>query len=182
MQKGKTATSAGPHDIGSVPKKMPYRTRLLVIAKLTNNFGFWSLLLTIICPSCWGQSDAKKVWMQQIHLHLKSHAKSPPEACVQNGDPKLAFALDRSGKVVSSRLLKGSGVTAIDAAALDAVTNAQPFPPAPPEVAESEMSFSVVLSFGKPADFPAEDFKRHCDMLRGEISLRNRINGVCRGC
>ncbi|WP_461327966.1 TonB family protein [Bradyrhizobium huanghuaihaiense] len=140
------------------------------------------MLLAIVSPPCWGQSDAISAWKQKVHLQLKSHARFPAEACGRSGEPKLGFALDRSGKVISSRLLSGSGVASIDAAALAAVISAQPFPPAPPELPDSDLSLAVVLVFARPPDVTEQDFKRSCDLLRDEISLRNRLKGVCRGC
>lgn len=153
-----------------------------MLGRLTNNLGSWLLLLTVVCSPCWGQSDAANAWAQKVHLQLKSHAQFPAEACGRTGEPKLGFTLDRSGKVISSRLLSGSGVAAIDAAALAAVKAAQPFPPVPPEVPDSDLSVSVVLVFGKPPGIAEQDYKRSCDLIRDEISLRSRLKGVCRGC
>ncbi|MGT2437627.1 TonB family protein [Bradyrhizobium betae] len=149
---------------------------------LTNKFGPWLLLLTVGLSPCWGQSDAANAWKQTVHGQLKSHGQFPPEACGRSGEPKLGFTLDRSGKVISSKLLSRSGVAAIDAAALAALNSAQPFPPAPPEITDSDLSLSVVLVFAKPPGISEQDYKRSCDLLRDEISLRNRVKGICRGC
>ena len=94
----------------------------------------------------------------------------------------LAFALDRSGKVISSKVVSGSGVAAIDAAALAAVKSAQPFPPAPPEVLDNQLSFQIVLVFAKPEGISPEAIRRGCEVLRDEIKVRDRLKGVCRGC
>ncbi len=99
------------------------------------------------------------------------------------GEAKLAFALDRSGKVISSKVVGGSGVAAIDAAAMAALNGAQPFPPAPPEVLDNVLKFEIVLVFGKPSEgISAEAIRRGCEVLRDEIKVRDRLKGVCRGC
>lgn len=152
---------------------------LLVIGRLTNNLWPCLLLLTVICSPSWGQSDAISNWQQKISGQLKSYAQFPPEACGRSGEAKLAFALDRSGKVISSKVVSGSGVAAIDAAALAAVKSAQPFPPAPPEVLDNQLSLQIVLVFPKPEGIA---IRRACEVLRDEMKVRERLKGVCRGC
>jgi TonB family protein len=155
---------------------------LVMIRRWTSILGAWPLLATVFCSQCWAQSDAINSWKQKIFNELKSHAQFPPEACGQTGEPKLAFTLDRSGKVIFSKLLTGSGVAAIDTAAAAAVNNAQPFPPAPADVLDNDLKFVIVLVFAKPEGVSTEEFSRSCEGLRDEIKLRSRLRGVCRGC
>lgn len=155
---------------------------LLVIGRLTNNLWPWLLLLVFVSSPSWGQSDTIGNWRQKISSQLKSYVQFPPEACAQSGEAKLAFALDRSGKVLSRKVVSGSGVAAIDAAALAAVNSAQPFPPAPPEVLGNELTFEIVLVFPKPEGISTEAIRRSCEVLRDEIKVRDRLKGVCRGC
>jgi protein TonB len=121
-------------------------------------------------------------WKQKIFSELKSHTPFPPEACGHAGEPELAFALDRSGKVIFSKRLSGSGVAAIDTAAVAAVNSAQPFPPAPPDALDNDLRFVIGLAFAKPEGVSTEEFSRRCEGLRDEIKLRSRLRGVCRGC
>jgi protein TonB len=59
----------------------------------------------------------------------------------------LAFSIDRHGNVVSSRIVKSSGSTVLDAEALDLLKRAAPLPPPPAEIADSELSFVVPIRF-----------------------------------
>jgi len=63
------------------------------------------------------------------------------------GVVSLAFSIDRHGNVVSSRIVKSSGSTVLDAEALDLLKRAAPLPPPPAEIADSELSFVVPIRF-----------------------------------
>ena len=65
-------------------------------------------------------------------LHLRGHVM-------------VSFTLDDSGGIGDLRVAQSSGTAAVDAAALDMVREAAPFPPPPPG---GQRSFSPVLSFG----------------------------------
>jgi len=59
----------------------------------------------------------------------------------------LAFTIDRHGGVVSSRIVKSSGSTVLDAEALALITRAAPLPPPPADIADSDLSFVVPIRF-----------------------------------
>ena len=180
-EKGQEATSTSTCDRSSF-WNVPSGVRPLMLARSTNNYWLWLLLLTLVSSPSGGQSDAISAWKQQVHAQLRSHVQFPPEACGRSGEPKLTLVLDRSGKVISSKLVGRSGIASIDEAVLTAVNQAQPFPPAPPEIPDNSLSLEVVLVFQKPVGVSEQDVKRGCDRLRDEINLRSRIKGVCRGC
>jgi protein TonB len=60
---------------------------------------------------------------------------------------KVSFTIDRAGKLISTNLVSVTDVPALDEAALQIVKSAQPFPPAPSEVADSDLRFTVSVIF-----------------------------------
>jgi protein TonB len=115
-------------------------------------------------------------WKQQIVAQLLAHRQFPIEACGKDGEAKVAFRSDRAGKLMSSNIVSGAGFPALDKAALEIVRSAQPFPPAPAEVADDGLKFVIPMNFAK-ADRPIS-----CEAIRREAKLRSMINSICRGC
>jgi len=125
---------------------------------------------------CWAESDALGQWRQQIAAQLRSHQRSAPtEACGKGGEAKVGFKLDRTGKLISSSILAGTGLAVLDKAALEFTKDAQPFPPAPPETGDDQLEFSVIFDFAKGNS-------RACDAMRGEERVRSMMHSICRGC
>jgi protein TonB len=125
---------------------------------------------------CWAESNALGQWRQQISDHLRSHQRGvPTEACGKGGEAKVAFKLDRTGKLISSSILAGTGLAVLDKAALELAKDAQPFPPAPPEISDDQLEFSVIFDFAKGSS-------RACDATRGEERVRSMMHSICRGC
>jgi TonB family protein len=135
----------------------------------------WLLLCAGGFP-CRAESEAVNQWKREISRLVGLHQRVPPEACGKGGQAKIAFRIDRAGKLVSSDIASGTGLPALDKAALEMVRGAQPFPPAPPEVPEDNFDFVVPIIFAKPESLTS------CDVARGEAKLRSVISGVCRGC
>jgi protein TonB len=63
------------------------------------------------------------------------------------GTAELAFSLNRNGKVLSSRVIRSSGVAALDQETIDTVRRAQPFPPPPPNMPGETFDFTVPIRF-----------------------------------
>ena len=59
----------------------------------------------------------------------------------------VSFALDRLGHVLSASIVKGSGDTAFDEAALAMLKRADPVPQPPPLVADEGLSFTLPVIF-----------------------------------
>jgi periplasmic protein TonB len=102
-------------------------------------------------PSKRIDSNAIPGWKRQISLLLERNKRYPAAAQRQReGIAQVAFTLDRQGRVTASRILKSSGSSALDDAALELLKRAQPFPLPPPEVADDQLTLSVPINFTDP--------------------------------
>lgn len=59
----------------------------------------------------------------------------------------VRFVMNREGRVLSSRIERSSGHPALDRAALDMLTRAQPLPTPPAEVAGAQIELVVPVEF-----------------------------------
>lgn len=99
--------------------------------------------------------DAKKnsrailTYRKSLHLHLKKHQRFPAEARTrgQQGSVVVEFAIDRSGRMVSKKLVKPSGVATLDNEALAAIERASPFPLPPDEEPGEVLKYSMPIQF-----------------------------------
>ncbi len=86
---------------------------------------------------------------QLVAAHLQRFKQYPSsaKAAGEQGTSRLSFTLGRSGQVLGSRLAGSSGHPSLDGETLAMVRRAQPFPPMPPELKQSSMSFSIPVQF-----------------------------------
>ena len=63
---------------------------------------------------CHAKPDAAGAWKKQIVTRLDASKRFPPEAMWQSGVAKVAFVLNRSGKLISNELRQSSGFQALD--------------------------------------------------------------------
>jgi periplasmic protein TonB len=92
-------------------------------------------------------SSATASWQQSLVARLAKAQRYPDQARGLQGVVSLVFTIDRHGGVVSSRIVKSSGSTILDAEALDLIKRAAPLPPPPADVADSDLSFVVPIRF-----------------------------------
>jgi TonB family protein len=92
-------------------------------------------------------SSAIAGWQQLLVARLAKVQRYPAQARGVQGVVSLAFTIDRHGGVVSSRIVKSSGSTVLDAEALALITRATPLPPPPADIADSDLSFVVPIRF-----------------------------------
>ena len=59
----------------------------------------------------------------------------------------LSFTVSRTGGVLSARLAKSSGSSALDGETMAMIRRAQPLPSFPPEMTQSSASFTVPVRF-----------------------------------
>lgn len=78
-------------------------------------------------------SDAKQTWEARLLAHLEQYRRFPARARAarQQGVVYLRFRMNRSGMVLSAKVLRSSGFTTLDQAALDTLKRAEPLPAIP---------------------------------------------------
>jgi periplasmic protein TonB len=94
-------------------------------------------------------SQSLSSWKTQVVGLIERNKRYPAEAQARHeqGEAQLAFSIDRQGRVVSSRIARSSGSSALDQEALALPRRAQPFPPPPPELRGAQISLSVPIQF-----------------------------------
>lgn len=88
-------------------------------------------------------------WSNRIAVLLERNKRYPATARArrEEGTTRVAFVLDRQGRLVSSRIEQSSGIAALDQEALDLLRRAQPFPALPAEVTDTQISLTVPIKF-----------------------------------
>jgi protein TonB len=88
-------------------------------------------------------------WHRRIALQVERHKGYPASARARHetGTAELAFTLDRTGKVVASRVVRTSGFAALDQETIDTVRRAAPFPPPPQNLPGETFDFTVPIRF-----------------------------------
>jgi protein TonB len=85
----------------------------------------------------------------KIVARLRRALRYPPEARRFAGTAQVSFIVAADGSASGIRLVRSAGSPALDAAALDAVRRASPFPPIPESAARRSWPFSVPLAFAR---------------------------------
>jgi periplasmic protein TonB len=142
--------------------------------------GCLGLLAGTAVP-CYAQVDAVGRWETQITLRLADQRRFPPEARGQSGAAKVAFAIDRSGNLISETLVQSTGSPQLDAEAIAMVQRAQPFPPPPPEVRDDTLRFELPVVFSSPRPRPASAIDT-ATTTGDDEAVNAKIHGICRGC
>lgn len=130
------------------PKKKPKRPLSLAAAPPeTPNIDRRVTAPSLGMPSPNARQAAAE-WSHMISAALERAKRYPAEATSRNeqGTAVVTFSIDRSGRVLSSRLARSSGHAALDQETLATVARAS-LPPAPAGHAGSHFSFSVPIRF-----------------------------------
>lgn len=98
-------------------------------------------------PAAPAVSAAITNWQHALIARIDRFKRYPARANGAEGIVELAFAIDRKGAVVSSRIAKSSGSAALDADALALIKRASPLPPPPDGVADADLSFVVPIRY-----------------------------------
>jgi TonB family protein len=141
---------------------------------------FVCLAICIIALPGWAPSYSVDEWKRRIAVRLHSKAHVPREARSKSGEVKVSFSLDRNGNLLSTNIDSGSRISVLDDAALEIIKDAQPFPPAPPEAADTDLKIAVTMDFVKPTGTLSSD-PLTGDPLEPE-RLRGVMRSICRGC
>jgi len=88
-------------------------------------------------------------WQAKVKAWLDRHKRYPSGARSkgQKGTVQVAFTIDPSGRVTSSRITRSSGNPELDKAALDMLRRASPVPAPPKEIAKASMPISIPVNF-----------------------------------
>lgn len=87
-------------------------------------------------------------WRGALNAHLNRY-KRFPAGTAMGGIVQIAFTIDRSGNVLSSRLVRSSGDSALDQEAVSLPGRASPVPAPPPNVSGGSISLTVPVRFNR---------------------------------
>jgi TonB family protein len=85
-------------------------------------------------------------WEKELLAHFNKYKRYPAERTMQAAEVVVSFAVDAAGHITSARVVKGSGDSAFDDAALDMLQRSDPAPP-PPAVANGPLAFKLPVIF-----------------------------------
>jgi protein TonB len=91
-------------------------------------------------------SMSPATWRGALMAHLNRHKRFPSGAA-GTGVATVAFTIDRSGRVLSARLVRSSGDPALDAEAASLPRRASPVPAPPPNVGGGSITLAVPVRF-----------------------------------
>ena len=103
-----------------------------------------------VAPAQGSGETARRVrvtWQKELIAHLDKHKRYPAIRSNQSAQIVVGFVLDRTGHILSTSIVKGSGDTAFDEAALAMLKRSDPVPPPPPLVADEGLSFTLPVIF-----------------------------------
>lgn len=87
-------------------------------------------------------------WRGALMAHLNRHKRFPSGAAGA-GVATVAFTIDRSGRVLSARLVRSAGNSALDAEAASLPRRASPVPAPPPDVGGGSITLAVPIRFSR---------------------------------
>lgn len=113
----------------------------------------------VLAPPAWAQqppatkapgipppaTKAGSVWRGQVAAHLNGQKR--PFSTGADGTSMIGFTIDRTGKVLSARLIKSSGNAALDKEALALARRASPLPAPPKDIAGATLKLTAPVRF-----------------------------------
>lgn len=92
---------------------------------------------------------AKAAWERALVSHLNRFKRYPDAARAKGsqGDVGVQFTMDRSGNVISARVVRNSGSTALDAEALAVLQRASPLPVPPDHIGGTTFDLALPIQF-----------------------------------
>jgi periplasmic protein TonB len=92
-------------------------------------------------------SAAIASWQRSLVAQLERNKRYPPQAAGGQGTVRLAFRIDRRGRLLTSGIVRSSGSAALDEEDAGA-RQTRPAVPAPPaDVADDQLSFVVPIRY-----------------------------------
>lgn len=103
---------------------------------------------TVAPPAPRASNSAAATWEAQLLAHLEKFRRYPAAARArkQQGVTHVRFRMNRAGAVLTAEVIRSSGVTLLDRAAIDTIRRAAPLPPIP-EGRPETMELSVPVEF-----------------------------------
>ncbi len=100
-----------------------------------------------------GKASAADIWDARVRsrIELKKRYPALAEQQLQQDDVNVFLAVDRTGHLLEARIKASRGFGMLDAAALEAVRNAAPYPKAPAEITGDPIRLTVFVRFYKKA-------------------------------
>jgi periplasmic protein TonB len=89
----------------------------------------------------------RATWQKELIAHLDRHKRYPASASLQSAEILLNFGIDESGRVLSTRIVRGSGDVLFDEAALAMILRSDPVPKPPAIVVQQGLSFTLPVIF-----------------------------------
>lgn len=86
-------------------------------------------------------------WQKELAAHFDKYKRYPSDRSMQQAKVVVSFVLDRTGHVLSTGIVQGSGDPSFDAAALAMLQRSDPVPPPPPLVADEGLTFTLPVIF-----------------------------------
>jgi periplasmic protein TonB len=89
----------------------------------------------------------RATWQKELLAHFLKYLRYPSDRSQEQAEVAVSFELDRSGRVLSAHVVRGSGDASFDEAALVMIRRADPVPPPPPIVADDGLTFTIPIRF-----------------------------------
>jgi protein TonB len=94
-------------------------------------------------PATPAQAQAMRDWTEAVLNHLSNFPIELPSGNRQQA--LVAFTVDRTGRVLSTKLLRSSGMPEQDAAAIRVFQRANPLPPPPKEIQGATVTSGIAI-------------------------------------
>lgn len=89
----------------------------------------------------------KSTWQKELIAHLDHHKRYPEGRDDVTAKITVSFQIDRTGHIISSAIVEGSGYPEFDQAALAMLKRADPLPPPPAVIADEGLTFMLPVMF-----------------------------------
>jgi len=96
----------------------------------------------------------RAIWQKELIAHFDQHKRYPDHYSLERATVLVNFVIDETGRVLSSRVVRGSGDASFDEAALAMIRRSNPVPKPPPVVVQDPLLIvQEGLSFTMPVNF-----------------------------
>ena len=89
----------------------------------------------------------RATWQKELIAHLDRHKRYPATSSVRGVQVVVNFVIDEAGHVISSSIVRRSGDTMFDDAALGMIQRSDPVPKPPAVVVQQGLSFTLPVIF-----------------------------------